>query len=140
MSEDDKRSRRPEIVPVKNGPLKVRGAVRLCNSRGEPIATPPTFILCRYGATKNKPFCDGTHVSIGFDDSPDPDRVPDRLDTYRGSQVVVSDNRGICSHAGFLYRQFAPGLAEWGRTGGSIQTARRLMTSFGSFGCVHREP
>ncbi len=94
-------SRRPEIVPVKNGPLKVKGAVRLCNSRGEPIATPPTFILCRCGATKNKPFCDGTHVSIGFDDSPDPDRVPDQLDTYRGSQVVVSDNRGICSHAGF---------------------------------------
>ena len=56
-------------------------------------------------------------MSIGFDDSPDPDRVPDRLDEYPGSKVTVSDNRGICSHAGFctdnLPKVWLSGVEPW---------------------------
>ena len=117
MSERDEGTRGPVIVPIKNGPLKVTGLTRLCNSRGDSIATTPTYILCRCGASKKKPFCDGTHVSIGFDDSLDPDRVSDRLDEYPGSKVTVSDNRGICSHAGFctdnLPKVWRSGVEPW---------------------------
>jgi truncated hemoglobin YjbI/CDGSH-type Zn-finger protein/uncharacterized Fe-S cluster protein YjdI len=38
---------------------------------------------------------------VGFTDRKDPNRVPDRLDTYVGLQVTVEDNRGTCAHSGF---------------------------------------
>ena len=90
----------PTIAPVKDGPLKVMGLSRFSNSRGDPIATKKIFFLCRCGASKTKPFCDGTHSSIGFSDDQSSERVPDRLDEYRGQAVTIRDNRGLCSHAG----------------------------------------
>jgi CDGSH-type Zn-finger protein/truncated hemoglobin YjbI len=47
-----------------------------------------------------KPFCDGTCAGNGFTDDKDPDRVPDRRDTYPGEQLTIFDNRGICQHSG----------------------------------------
>ena len=38
---------------------------------------------------------------FGFKDGKDPDRVPDRRDTYAGEQVTIFDNRGLCQHSGF---------------------------------------
>ena len=45
------------------GPYAVRGDLRIDGQRAHYRAT-----LCRCGASKNKPFCDGTHWSIGFKD------------------------------------------------------------------------
>ena len=91
----------PTIQPQPNGPLVVKGLDRFQNSRGETIAAKKVMALCRCGASKNKPFCDGTHTSIGFRDNKASDRVPDSLDTYEGKAVTVRDNRGVCSHAGY---------------------------------------
>ena len=91
----------PRIALRKNGPLRVTGLHRMVNSRGETIATKKVMVLCRCGASKTKPFCDGTHASIGFDDTKAADRTPDQLDTYGGSQLKILDNRGVCSHAGY---------------------------------------
>ena len=44
-----------------NGPLAFHGALRLA---GEAIGFRAT--LCRCGASKNKPYCDGSHASAGF--------------------------------------------------------------------------
>ncbi|UCH84911.1 MAG: CDGSH iron-sulfur domain-containing protein [Candidatus Latescibacterota bacterium] len=91
----------PKIILIKNGPLKVDNLSVFKNSRGEPIRCAKTLQLCRCGASKTKPFCDGTHVSIGFSDGKHPDRVADKLDRYDAKDVSILDNRGICSHAGF---------------------------------------
>lgn len=42
------------IECVKNGPYVVK--------KGEEVI----FALCRCGASKNKPYCDGEHAKIGF--------------------------------------------------------------------------
>jgi len=89
------------IQCIPNGPYVVTNVEHLQNSRGEPIPARPQMALCRCGGSRNKPFCDGTHASIGFTSHKEPDRVPDRRDTYAGRQVTVFDNRGICAHSGF---------------------------------------
>jgi 3-phenylpropionate/trans-cinnamate dioxygenase ferredoxin subunit len=55
------------IRPSKNGPYIVEGTVELYDPEGNRIAVDkPRIALCRCGASSNKPFCDGTHSSIGF--------------------------------------------------------------------------
>ncbi len=48
------------------GPLLLRGRLRLVEASGETIATADAAALCRCGATANPPFCDGSHLRIGF--------------------------------------------------------------------------
>lgn len=91
---------KPTISLQKNGPLKVEDLEVFENSRGDLIRCKKTMYLCRCGASKSKPFCDGTHSSLGFKGEKEDDRVPDQLETYTGKQISILDNRGICSHAG----------------------------------------
>ena len=82
-----------------NGPYWVTGITGLTNRKG-PIRLQPSVVLCRCGASANKPFCDGTHVKIGFS-SADPERaIQDKRETYEGQQIAIHDNRSICAHAG----------------------------------------
>lgn len=56
------------IKTMKDGPYKVTGECRLVKEDGENLEAEDAFALCRCGASKNMPFCDGTHVRIGFHD------------------------------------------------------------------------
>ena len=56
------------IRPAPNGPLYVRGEVQVETEDGRVIATGVRMALCRCGATKNAPFCDGSHRANGFTD------------------------------------------------------------------------
>lgn len=58
-----------EIRAMKNGPLLVKGNCLLIDREDKEIASCGPFALCRCGGSKKKPFCDGTHLMIGFDDS-----------------------------------------------------------------------
>lgn len=55
----------PAIVVTKDGPYAVKRA-ELVGARWAEGASPDRYTLCRCGGSKNKPFCDGTHWSIGF--------------------------------------------------------------------------
>jgi CDGSH-type Zn-finger protein len=48
------------------GPIWLRGRVQVVAADGFDYEVRNRMTLCRCGASKNKPFCDGTHVSIGF--------------------------------------------------------------------------
>jgi CDGSH-type Zn-finger protein len=51
-----------------SGPLWVRGAILIVAVDGVAYEMRNRVTLCRCGASSNKPFCDGTHASMGFDD------------------------------------------------------------------------
>jgi CDGSH-type Zn-finger protein/uncharacterized Fe-S cluster protein YjdI len=54
------------IEPQPNGPLAVRGNLQIISGTGRVVARTVTANLCRCGGSATKPFCDGTHVKIGF--------------------------------------------------------------------------
>lgn len=60
----------PVIVPRANGPLLVRGRVRVQTAAGQIFDEAGRMALCRCGASKNQPFCDNSHRVIKFKDNP----------------------------------------------------------------------
>lgn len=64
------------VIKVReNGPYAIdiaSGEFQLVDHNNVPIPIPPlkpgktSVVLCRCGASVNKPFCDGTHSKIGF--------------------------------------------------------------------------
>ena len=58
------------VEPRPDGPLFVRGAVRIVDPDGHLIREDTRVALCRCGASENKPFCDGSHLRIGFTTAP----------------------------------------------------------------------
>lgn len=56
------------ITVRRNGSFKVQGPFRLIDSNGNEIkCDKPVVALCRCGESHNKPFCDSTHKTCGFD-------------------------------------------------------------------------
>jgi len=57
-----------KITVRKNGSYMVEGLIEVVDPEGNAfmLGDGPNF-LCRCGHSSNKPFCDGTHKSIGFD-------------------------------------------------------------------------
>lgn len=92
---------KPSIEAILNGPYLVKHLDDLRNSKGQQIEAKPVMVLCRCGRSANKPFCDGTHLRIGFRGDKLDGRVPDRLDDYAGKEITIHDNRGVCAHAGY---------------------------------------
>lgn len=63
--------REPSITVTKDGSYAVVGGVQLLEQTWAEGASTEHYTLCRCGGSKNKPFCDGAHWSIGFkDDNP----------------------------------------------------------------------
>ena len=55
-----------EIKRAPNGPLLVNGSFTIVNGSGRVAWRGTRSALCRCGASKNKPFCDGAHKADGF--------------------------------------------------------------------------
>ncbi len=49
-----------------NGPLYMRGKLRITGPGGQLIREDTRVALCRCGHSENKPFCDGSHRRVGF--------------------------------------------------------------------------
>ena len=58
-----------EIGIVEDGPLYVRGRIKVESASRKCYELRNRVTLCRCGASKNKPFCDGMHAEVGFRDS-----------------------------------------------------------------------
>jgi CDGSH-type Zn-finger protein len=58
----------PSIGVEPNGPIWVRGGIRVESEDGTPYEVRNRTTLCRCGRSRNKPFCDGSHKFVGFQD------------------------------------------------------------------------
>lgn len=61
-------TREPMITVSKDGPYCVTGGVELKDQHRGEGAFEEHYTLCRCGASKNKPFCDGSHWHTKFTD------------------------------------------------------------------------
>jgi CDGSH-type Zn-finger protein len=61
-----------EVVVIRcreNGPLVLQGTVKVIDHLGQEFTLPDNkdnVALCRCGTSKNRPFCDGSHRTCGF--------------------------------------------------------------------------
>src|SRR5438093_3778625 len=129
----------------------------LRNSNGESLSTIRGIALCRCGASKNKPFCDGTHGIIRFSNNDTEVTetghiVKDKRKTYAGKKIIIHDNRKICSHAAECVNNlpsvFKLGSRPWINADGSkmqdiINTVRKCPSgalSYSIDGVEYRDP
>jgi CDGSH-type Zn-finger protein len=105
------------VTVTANGPYRVSGGVPLVTQtivadsegnsvgwkEGDPIDTPEDYALCRCGHSANKPFCDGTHLRIGFDGTESAVRAPyrDQATVQTGPIVTLTDAQTLCAFARF---------------------------------------
>lgn len=119
LQQGQTKEERPKILPLRNGPyyllndMEPKVVENLQNSKGEPLSTIQGVALCRCGASNNKPFCDGTHGTIGFssenkttaaanynnNNGSSEHMIKDKRKDYVGKEITIHDNRRICSHA-----------------------------------------
>ena len=71
---DDDTGEQPQtpttITPYPDGPLAIRGDLRIQTPQGEQREVRAT--LCRCGQSSHQPFCDGTHTRVGWRSDPPP--------------------------------------------------------------------
>lgn len=54
------------VEPQRNGPLAISGAMEVLSGTGRTILKAHAAMLCRCGQSRNKPYCDGSHLAAGF--------------------------------------------------------------------------
>jgi CDGSH-type Zn-finger protein len=90
----------PKILPLDNGSyylmndLKSKVVDNLQDDNGKPLSNIRGKALCRCGASKNKPFCNGTQSIIGFSSSnrmiSDESKISkDKKKSYAGKNITI---------------------------------------------------
>lgn len=108
------------IKVVKNGPYLVLGNIPLAkeeivpDSEGFLLAwkkikdypAQKEYLLCRCGNSKNKPFCDKTHLKIKFDGKETAGNVPfkEQAKVYEGEKLKLLDVYALCASGHFCTR------------------------------------
>jgi CDGSH-type Zn-finger protein len=104
----------PRIRIQKDGPYYVSGGVPVVRETilsapdGESVGWAETAVvtdkdcsLCRCGASRSKPMCDGSHAVVGFDGTEvaSRDSYADRAETLDGPGLLITDVEELCAEA-----------------------------------------
>lgn len=122
----------PERPPARNtitvspdGPLYARGDIELVTPDGVVLLEETRAAFCRCGASDNKPFCDNSHLKIGFVDDgrlgENAVRIEAGIDTG-GRLRVVPSPAGSLKFYGDLELRSAGGLVTY--TGNRVSLCR----------------
>lgn len=57
-----------ELRVLENGPVYASGRLVILDAEHREIVRDSRVAFCRCGASQNKPYCDGRHVEVGFED------------------------------------------------------------------------
>jgi len=108
----------PRIKVTEDGPYLVTGNVPLYEKKitprgkgyvlepGRELPQAESYALCRCGASKHKPFCDGSHVAAGFVGTETASRLTydERAGLLEGPGVDMLDD-GRCAFARFCHQE-----------------------------------
>jgi len=105
------------VTVTENGPYLVTGDIPLAKQtiatdaeggsetwqEGAPVAHRASYALCRCGASRTKPFCDGSHATVGFDGTETASREPylDQAKGMEGPVLGLTDAESLCAFARF---------------------------------------
>jgi CDGSH-type Zn-finger protein len=109
---------RPRITIEENGPYEVSGGLPLTREEivhdddgvsvdwrcDETLPGGQRYRLCRCGRSRNKPFCDDSHlIEPRFDGGETADRTPsaERRRNFKASGISVGDDLPLCAGAAF---------------------------------------
>jgi len=106
------------IKITENGPYLVSGNIPLFEEiitpkghgyvwkEGRKLPQNEHYALCRCGRSKNAPFCDGTHVKIGFIgmETANTKSYSERADVLKGPELDLLDD-GRCAFARFCHKE-----------------------------------
>jgi CDGSH-type Zn-finger protein len=107
----------PRVMVTTNGPYIVEGAVPVARQtigvdaegqshawiESDPIAVKDRYALCRCGLSRNKPFCDGSHVAAKFDGTETASRKPysEQAEVLDGPVLQLRDVETLCAFGRF---------------------------------------
>lgn len=110
-----------KIKVSKNGPYLVSGMIPLTQkiisvgeegtpnewSTGKTFQSGERCALCRCGESKNKPFCDGTHVKVNFDggETASKESYAEKAKIIEGPSITLRDAEELCASARFCHRK-----------------------------------
>jgi CDGSH-type Zn-finger protein len=114
------KANRKKVVVTKNGPYLVYGGLPLSKEiivvgkegepetwgKGEQYPRKEQYALCRCGASKTKPFCDGTHAVVGFNGKETASRKNylEQAEKTSGPELILADAEKLCAAARFCHR------------------------------------
>ncbi|MCS3731505.1 CDGSH iron-sulfur domain-containing protein [Bradyrhizobium betae] len=105
------------VTVSENGPYMVTGDIPLAKQtittsaeggseawqEGSAVAHRETYALCRCGASRTKPFCDGSHLKIGFvgTETASRDTYLDQAKLLDGPILQLTDAESLCAFGRF---------------------------------------
>jgi CDGSH-type Zn-finger protein len=113
-------SKNKRVIVARNGPYLVSGNLPLAKemitvgkegepetwAKGKDYPRQENYALCRCGNSKDKPYCDGTHLKIEFDGKEVANRKEylKQADKIFGPEIILTDAENLCAAARFCHR------------------------------------
>jgi len=110
-------SHEKKIIVSENGPYLVSGGIPIAVQvitpnkegfswewkQGESFDSKSDYALCRCGHSKTKPFCDKSHLRVGFNGTETATRstFKEQAEIYDGPTLKLSDAEDLCAFARF---------------------------------------